>query len=107
LVSAALLCAHAQAQLFDPATRGETVERQLPGDRIFTPWVHDPQLLESESGDQFEMREVASEELETVKLTNLVAPIHFDSGVVVPVLADYRMKRCAERSSGSGISWPD
>jgi hypothetical protein len=28
LVSAALLCAHAQAQLFDPATRGETVERQ-------------------------------------------------------------------------------
>ena len=33
------------------------------------------------AGDRFEVREVAAEELETVKLTNLVPPIRFESGV--------------------------
>jgi flagellar motor protein MotB len=61
--------------------RGEAVERHLPGDQTPTPWVHDPTLLETEAGDRFEAHEVAAEELETVKLTDVVPPIRFASGV--------------------------
>jgi flagellar motor protein MotB len=60
---------------------GATVERQLPGDEILTPWVHDPAYVEQQHGDRFEKQEVAGEQLDTVKLTNLVPPIRFDSGV--------------------------
>ena len=81
LLIATLLCARAQAQFFGEPPRGEAVEKQLPGDRTFTPWVLDPGALDSENGDRFETREVASEELETVKLTGQVPPIHFESGV--------------------------
>ncbi|HEU4617124.1 MAG TPA: OmpA family protein [Gammaproteobacteria bacterium] len=70
---------HAQSLLETP--RGEAVERHLPGDRTFTQWAHDPSLLGSDAGDRLETREVPSEDLETVKLTNLVPPIHYESGV--------------------------
>jgi len=76
-----LLSAGAEAQLLPEPTRGEAVERHLPGDQTFMQWVHDPAALGTQDGDRFEVREVASEELETVKLTNLVPPIHFESGV--------------------------
>ncbi len=36
---------------------------------------------ESEAGDRFEVQEVLGEALETVKLTNVIPPIHFESGV--------------------------
>src|SRR4029077_4729320 len=81
LLSTALLAGGAQAQLFHDATRGEGVEHQLPADRTFTPWVRDPSVLGTQAGDRVELREVAAEGLETVKLTNLVPPVHFESGV--------------------------
>ncbi|HUQ52734.1 MAG TPA: OmpA family protein, partial [Gammaproteobacteria bacterium] len=81
LVAAALTCATAQAQLLGDPPRGEATERHLPGEIKPTQWAHDPNLLSTENGDRFEMREVAAQELETIKLTNLVPPIHFAVGV--------------------------
>ena len=59
----------------------EAVERHLPGDQDFRQWALDPDMLATEAGDRFETREVIAEELETVKLTNVVPPIRFESGV--------------------------
>ena len=61
--------------------RAEAVERHLPGDLDFSQWALNPELLDTEAGDRFETRAVIAEELETVKLTNLVPPIRFESGV--------------------------
>jgi flagellar motor protein MotB len=77
----ALASVAAQAQLLREPARGEAVERHLPGDRTFTQWVHDPSLVNTQGGDRFEAQEVAVEDLETVKLTNLVPPIRFAVGV--------------------------
>ena len=50
----------AQAQDVVEAPRGEAVERQLPSDEPFTPWVHDPHAArEAKRGDRLEKREVA------------------------------------------------
>jgi flagellar motor protein MotB len=81
LLCTALLASGAQAQLFHDASRGESVERQLPSDRTFTPWVRDPSVLNTQAGDRVELREVAAVELTTVKLTNVVPAVHFESGV--------------------------
>jgi flagellar motor protein MotB len=81
LAAAALTSAAAQAQLLGEAPRGEATERHLPGEIKPTQWAHDPNLLSTENGDRFEVREVAAEELETIKLSNLVPPIHFAVGV--------------------------
>lgn len=81
LVWAVLVAAGADAQLLRDVPRGEAVERHLPADLTFTPWVHDSALLEQQAGDRFETREVGTETLNTVKLANLVPPIRFDSGV--------------------------
>ncbi len=72
-------CAHAQENV-DEAPIGEAVERHL-GDDPFTEWVQDPERLDTEEGDQLEMRETVEDGLETIKLANLVAPIGFESGV--------------------------
>ena len=81
LLGAVLASAAADAQLLREPSRGEAVERHLPGDRTFTQWVHDPSLVNTQAGDRFETQEVAAEQLETVKLTNLVPPIRFEVGV--------------------------
>jgi flagellar motor protein MotB len=59
----------------------EAVERHLPSDGPFLRWAQDPELLENEAGDRLEQREVLAEQAETVKLTNVVPPIRFESGV--------------------------
>jgi flagellar motor protein MotB len=76
-----LASASAEAQLIRDTARGEAVERHLPGDRTLTQWVYDPAAVNAMAGDRFEVREVDAEALETVKLTNLVPPIRFASGV--------------------------
>jgi flagellar motor protein MotB len=78
---AALSASGVAAQLLREPARGQAVERHLPGDRTLTQWVHDPNAVNTLAGDRFEAREVAAEELETVKLTNLVPPIRFAVGV--------------------------
>ena len=81
LLAALLASATANAQLLREPPRGQAVERQLPGDRTFTQWALDPNAVNTTGGDRMEVREVAAEELETVKLTNVVPPIHFAVGV--------------------------
>jgi uncharacterized repeat protein (TIGR01451 family) len=60
---------------------GDAVERHLPSDEPFMRWAHDPELLDSQFGDRLEQREVVADQAKTVKLTNLVPPIRFESGV--------------------------
>ena len=80
---ATLACTGAGAQFLPigEPPRGQAVEQHLPGERVPTPWVRDPSAVGAELGDRFEAQEVAAEELETVKLTNVVPPILFATGV--------------------------
>ena len=59
----------------------EAVERHLSSDEPFMEWVQDPARVAAEEGDTLEIRETLTDGLETVKLSNLVAPIRFESGV--------------------------
>jgi len=79
-----LLALHAMpviAQDVEEAPIGEAVERHLSDYKPFQQWVQDPDRLATEEGDTLEMRETVTDGLETVKLSNLVAPIRFESGV--------------------------
>lgn len=64
----------------DEAPLGKAVERHL-GDKPFTEWVQDPERIATEEGDTLETRETLKDGLETIKLSNLVPPVHFESGV--------------------------
>ena len=46
LLAAVLASAAADAQLLREPARGQAVERQLPGDRTFTQWVLDPNVVQ-------------------------------------------------------------
>ena len=78
-ITLAAPCLHAEDVVDKPL--GEPVERHLSDYQPFRQWVHDPALFEKEAGDRLETRQVAAEDLETVKLAGLVAPIRFESGV--------------------------
>jgi flagellar motor protein MotB len=60
---------------------GEAVERHFTGDEPLRQWTQDAEYLGLSQGDSIETREVAAEQLETVKLTGVVPPIRFESGV--------------------------
>lgn len=60
---------------------GEAVERHLSLDDPFQLWMQEPDLFAAEEGDTLETRETVGDALETIKLSNLVAPIHFESGI--------------------------
>ncbi len=64
----------------DEAGIGEAVERHL-GAGPFTEWFQKAKRLDADAGDQMQKRAVVEDGLETVKLTDLVAPIRFQSGV--------------------------
>jgi flagellar motor protein MotB len=81
LLIAAPIALTARAEDVLETPRGETVERNLSTDEPLRPWVHDPSLLQKESGDRVELRPVHAERLATVKLTDVVPPVRFDSGV--------------------------
>jgi outer membrane protein OmpA-like peptidoglycan-associated protein len=76
-----LLVASAQAQTVGDSPLGSAVERQLPMERPFAPWARDPEQIKTEAGDRLEPRQVFTESFETVKLKNVIPPIHFESGV--------------------------
>ena len=80
-IAGCLLGASAWAAPADTTAPGESVERHLSGDQTFRQWSQDPARLASEQGDRLEVRQVVAEKLETVKLKNVVPPIHFESGV--------------------------
>jgi len=81
LIVALLMTASAGAAPADTTELGEPVERHLSGDQTFQRWSQDPDLLDSERGDRLEVQQVVGEELETVKLKDVVPPIRFESGV--------------------------
>ena len=71
----------ARAQQTIVAPIGEATERQLPSDEPLPLWARDPNALDTERGDTLEEREVQGLQPKTVKLKNVVPPIHFASGV--------------------------
>ncbi|MGD8339260.1 MAG: OmpA family protein, partial [Gammaproteobacteria bacterium] len=81
VVVGALLSGTAMGQIIGEAPLGEAVERHFTGDEPMTEWTTDSEFLATERGDSLETREVAAEELETIKLTGLVPPINFASGI--------------------------
>ena len=68
--------------------RGEAAEMHLPTDQPVTPWVHDPAIFETDEGDRKELRDVVEKEVKTIKLENLVPPIHFGLGQI-EITPDY------------------
>ncbi|MGB5164513.1 MAG: OmpA family protein [Woeseiaceae bacterium] len=72
---------HAWAQDVDEAPIGEAVERHLSLDEPITLWVQDADRVDEELGDQIEVRETLADTLETIKLSNLVPPIQFETGL--------------------------
>jgi len=65
----------------DEMPLGSAVERHLSLDEPTTEWVQNPGRIEEELGDTIETREVLTDAFETIKLSNLVPPVHFQSGV--------------------------
>ena len=69
------------AQDVDETALGEAVERHLSLDEPIMQWVQDPERIDHEAADTIEMREGLANGLETIKLTGLVPPIYFETGV--------------------------
>jgi flagellar motor protein MotB len=76
-----LLAAGAQGQTAGEAPLGSGVERQLPTEQPYAPWARDPEQILTEAGDHLEPRQKLTESFETVKLKNVIPPIHFESGI--------------------------
>jgi len=55
-------------------------EKHFSSDQPFTPWLLDPSIFAEDQGDRTELRQVVEPEVKTVKLANLVPPIHFRLG---------------------------
>ena len=81
ILGALVAASVARAEGVNDFSMGQSVERHLPDDEPFTQWVHDPEALALEASDRWELREIAASEPETIKLTGLVPPIRFESGV--------------------------
>jgi len=87
----------------------------VPLTQTFRQWAQEQTLREGERGDRLETRQVVGQKLETVKLRNVVPPIHFESGVAkIPpdyvtkltrILESMRYrKNVASTSSGTGFA---
>lgn len=82
LLCGTLLAVVAGAEPVSEAPRGEAVERHLSSDdEAITQWTHDAQRINTEAGDMIVQTQVTKEEVETVKLQNVIPPIRFESGV--------------------------
>ena len=60
----------------------EPTEMHLPADQSSTAWIHDPAIFEENEGDRTEIREVVEQDFKTIKLDDLVPPVHFGLGEV-------------------------
>ncbi len=69
-----------QTGVRESSSSGAAVESHLPSDASLLPWIHDPDIFKEEEGDQTELREVVEQDVKTVKLENVVPPIHFGLG---------------------------
>jgi outer membrane protein OmpA-like peptidoglycan-associated protein len=64
----------------ESVSRGETTEQHLPKDQALTTWLLDPAVFAEDQGDRTEKRRVAKKEVKTIKVPNVVPPIHFRTG---------------------------
>ena len=80
-LAGAMLPLAVTANEVDETSMGEAVERHLSLDAPFMQWVQDPDRVDHEASDEIEFREGLADGLETIKLTGLVPPIYFESGV--------------------------
>ena len=80
-LAGAMLPLAVTANEVDETSMGEAVERHLSIDAPFMQWVQDPDRVDHEASDTIEFREGLADGLETIKLTGLVRPIYFESGV--------------------------
>ncbi|HHP7235776.1 MAG TPA: OmpA family protein [Desulfobacterales bacterium] len=67
-------------QVRESDTQAPAGEKHLPADESATPWIHDPSTFETNEGDRTEMRTVVEQEATTIKVDNLVPPVHFGLG---------------------------
>ncbi|MDJ0851480.1 MAG: OmpA family protein [Myxococcota bacterium] len=81
LLGLCLVASAAGAETVVEASPGANVERHLSSEVTPREWSQDPERLRTDLGDRLEEREVLSDQAETVKLTNVVPPIRFASGV--------------------------
>src|SRR5687767_1879121 len=81
LLFGTLLAVGAGAEPVTEASLGEAVERQLSSDEAIRQWTHDPDRINTEAGDMIVATQVTKQEIETVKLQNVMPPIRFESGV--------------------------
>ncbi len=71
----------AHATGVDEAPVGEAVEKHLSPDEPIMQWVQDPERVNADMADMIVTRETTAEAFETIKLSNLVPPVRFESGV--------------------------
>ena len=102
IVVSCLLSAAALAQTVAPAdvqaqggadvretpALGGAVEKELPSDGNFTSLVKDVSGFKETTGDHIETQKVLEKKVKTIKLQNVVPPIHFGSGEA-NIPADY------------------
>jgi flagellar motor protein MotB len=60
---------------------GHPAERHMPDGEPLQEWALDPALLSEQRGDRLEIEQVEGEEVETVKLRDVIPAIRFASGV--------------------------
>ncbi len=65
----------------DDAAIGQAVERHLPNEASVMQWVRDPERVATEAGDEVALLDVLVTKPNTIKLDNVVPPVHFESGV--------------------------
>lgn len=79
LLALTLVATGAWAQSSEQTPLGSAVERQLSVEQPL-PWARDPEQVRTEAGDRLEQQQVLAESFDTVKLKNVIPPIHFESG---------------------------
>ncbi len=73
------------------AQAGDTTEMHLPTNQPLTPWVLDPEIFKTGEEGKTELRKITEQEVETIKLSNLVPPIYFGRGEI-EISGDYLQK---------------
>lgn len=67
-------------RIFETPVLGGAVEKEPPLNVQTTPWQLDPSELPAPKGDHIETKKVVEKTVRTVKLQNVLPPIHFGSG---------------------------
>lgn len=59
---------------------GEAVEKQISPDIVPTKWIQDESIYAQNRGDHIETQQVLEKVVKTIKLQNVVPPVHYGSG---------------------------